>query len=85
MKELKKIITYWSEEDAKKAFNAQHVLTYPIDRPKAVYQDKYVVRQDLTMIKWGEHLTITFALTDEGYKDINKYIDSVKGAFWFDD
>ena len=85
MEDLKKIITFWPQKEAEKVFNAQHVLVYPINEPKAIYKGKYVHRQSLCMIKWGEDLTVSFLLTDKGYKNMNKYMKDVKKAFRFND
>ncbi|MDR1742257.1 MAG: hypothetical protein LBR48_00335 [Dysgonamonadaceae bacterium] len=85
MEQLEKILTFWSPQKAKETFNAQHVITYPIKEPKAVYQKKYRHRLDLVMIKWGEQLEINFLLTRKGYRHINKYLKDVEGAFWFED
>ena len=40
---------------------------------------------DLMMIKWEEHLTVSFLLTKKGYKQIDKYLKEVKEAFRFED
>ena len=40
---------------------------------------------DLMMIKWGEHLTVSFLVTKKGNKNIEKYIKDVEEAFWFED
>jgi hypothetical protein len=85
MEELKKIITFWPQKEAEKIFNAQHVITYPIEDPKAIYKGKYVLRENLCMLKWGEYLTISFLLTDKGYKNRNQYMKDVKKAFRFND
>lgn len=85
LEELNKTITYWPQKKAQKKFNAHHVLTYPINEEKAVYQGQYVHRQDMTIIKWGEYVTISFLLTDKGYKKMNKYIRDVESAFRFND
>ncbi|RHJ76818.1 hypothetical protein [Parabacteroides sp. AM08-6] len=85
MEELKKIITIWPSQKSKEIFNAQYVITYPIEDKKAVYQDKYRHRMDLIMVKWGKKLTVSFLLTKKGYKHINKYIKDVEEAFRFED
>lgn len=85
MKEIKKIITIWSPQKSKKTFNAQYVITYPIVNEKSVYMDKYAHKLELIMIKWGEDLSVSFLLTQKGYKNINKYMKDVEGAFLFED
>lgn len=85
MEKLKKILTIWPPLKSKEAFNAQYVITYPIKDKKAVYQNKYRHRLELIMVKWGETLTISFLLTSKGYRNIDKYIKDVEGAFRFDD
>lgn len=82
---VKKAITIWSPEKAKKTFNAQHVITYPIQGEKSVYMEKYIHKLELIMIKWGENLTVSFLVTEKGNKNIDKYIKDVEGAFWFED
>ena len=85
MEKIKKKITIWTPRKAKKVFNAQHVITYPIENEKSVYMDRYTHKMDLTMIKWGEHLTVSFLVTKKGNKNIEKYIKEVEEAFWFED
>ena len=85
MEKLKKILTFWSPLKSKKVFNAQYVITYPIKDKKAVYQGKYRHRLNLVMVKWGERFIVSFLLTRKGYRNIDKYIKDVEGAFWFDD
>ena len=85
MEKLKKIIRIWSPLKSQKVFNAQYVITYPIKDKKAVYQGKYRHRLDYIIVKWGESLTVSFLLTRKGYRNIDKYIKDVEGAFWFDD
>ena len=85
MREIKKKINIWSPEKAKKTFNAQYVITYPIKNKKAVYMGKYVHKLELKMIKWGEDLTVSFLVTKKGNKNIEKYIKDVEEAFWFED
>lgn len=85
IQKIKKRITFWSPEKAKEAFNAQHVMTYPIKSRKSVYMGKFKHKQDLMMIKWGEHLTVSFLVTKKGQRNIEKYIRDVEEAFWFED
>lgn len=83
--ELNKILTYWSAKKAKKVFNAQHVICYPYNEEKAIYQDRYLLRQSLCIVKWETSVTVAFLLTDKGYKNINKYMKDIEKAFWFND
>ena len=83
--EIKKKITFWTPEKAKEVFNAQYVITYPIKSKKSVYMGKYTHKMDLMMIKWEEHLTVSFLLTKKGYKQIDKYLKEVEEAFRFED
>ena len=83
--EIKKKITFWTPEKAKEVFNAQYVITYPIKSEKSVYMGKYTHKMDLMMIKWEEHLTVSFLLTKKGYKQIDKYLKEVEEAFRFED
>lgn len=85
MEKLKKILTIWPPLKSEEVFNAQYVITCPIKDKKAVYQNKYRHRLELIMVKWGETLTISFLLTSKGYRNIDKYIKDVEGAFRFDD
>ena len=85
IQEIKKKITMWPPEKAKETFNAQYVITYPIKSKESVYMGKYTHMMDLMMIKWGEHLTVSFLVTKKGNKNIEKYIKDVEEAFWFED
>lgn len=85
MEKINKEINIWSPRKAKKVFNAQHVISYPIKNEKSVYMGRYTHKMDLTMIKWGEHLTVSFLVTKKGNKNIDKYIKDVEEAFWFED
>lgn len=83
MEKIKKKITIWTPRKAKKIFNAQYVITYPIENEKSVYMNRYTHKMDLTMIKWGEKLTVSFLVTKNGEMNINKYIKDVEKAFRF--
>ena len=85
MQEIKKKINIWSPQKAKKTFNAQYVITYPIENENSVYMGKYTHKLELKMIKWGQNLTVSFLVTKKGNKNINKYIKDVEEAFWFED
>lgn len=85
IEKTKKKITFWTPEKAKETFNAQYVITYPIKSRKSVYMGKFKHKQDLMMIKWGEHLTVSFLVTRKGKRNIDKYIKDVEEAFWFED
>lgn len=82
---IKNKITIWTPEKAKKAFNAQHVITYPIKSKESVYMGKYKHKLELIMIKWGQKLTVSFLVTQKGKRNIDKYIKDVEEAFWFED
>lgn len=85
MEKIKKRITIWSPEKSKEVFNAQYVITYPVNEPKAVYMGKYTHRLELIMIKWGENLSVSFLVTDKGKKNMKNYIKDVEEAFRFED
>ena len=46
---------------------------------------KYTHVYDLVMLKWGEHLTVSFLVTKKGKRHLDQYIEDVKGAFRFED
>ena len=85
MKKIKRKIKIWSPEKSKETFNAQYVITYPVKDKKAVYMEKYAHKFELIMIKWGEPLSVSFLVTDKGYKNIKEYIKDVEEAFRFID
>ena len=47
--------------------------------------DKYSHKLQLKMIKWGQDFSISFLVTKNREKNINKYISDVEKAFWFED
>ena len=85
MRKLRRKITIWSPKKSKETFNAQYVITYPVKDKKAVYMEKYAHKFELIMIKWGEPLSVSFLVTDKGYKNIKEYIKDVEEAFRFID
>lgn len=85
IKMIKNDLTFWSPERAKKTFNAQHVITFPIKDKKSVYMDKYLHKLELKMIKWDQDFSVSFLVTKKGEKNIDKYIRDVERAFWFED
>ena len=85
MQKIKKKITIWSSEKAKETFNAQYVITYPIENKESVYMSKYTHKLDMMIIKWGGQLNVSFLVTKKGNKNIDKYIKDVEEAFWFED
>ena len=82
---LKQQVTFWSRSEAEDVFNAQYVITYPIKSKHSVYMGKYTHVYDLIMLKWGEHLTVSFLVTKKGQRHLDQYIKDVKGAFRFED
>ena len=82
---LKQQVTFWSRSEAEDVFNAQYVITYPIKSKHSVYMGKYTHVYDLIMLKWGEHLTVSFLVTKKGKRHLDQYIEDVKGAFRFED
>lgn len=85
IKKIEKKLTFWSPERAKKAFNAQYVITFPIEDKKSVYMGKFTHKLQLKMIKWGQDFSVSFLVTKKGEKKIDKYINDVEKAFWFED
>lgn len=85
MRKIRRKITIWSPKKSKETFNAHYVITYPVKDKKAVYMGKYAHKFELIMIKWGEPLSVSFLVTDKGYKNIKEYIKDVEEAFRFED
>ncbi len=84
--EMKKRTTLWTEKKAKAWFNAHHVIEFPgPEQDDTIYEEKYYFRRCLCIIKWEKYIEINFLVTEKGYKNIDKYINGVKKAFWFDD
>ena len=82
---LKQQVTFWPRSEAEDVFNAYYVLTYPIKSKHSVYMGKYTHVYDLIMLKWGEHLTVSFLVTKKGERHLDQYIEDVKNAFRFKD
>ncbi len=85
MEQINKAITYWPEKKAKKTFNAQHVITYPLNEAKAVYKGKYTLVENWFILKWGHRLSVSFLVTDNGLKNLDKYKKDIEKSFKFND
>lgn len=82
--ELWSTIEIWPEQKAKEWFNAQHVIEYPNAGYKdAIYQDKYHLKRSLCIIKWEQSVYINFLVTEEGYDNIDKYMEEFEKVFWY--
>jgi hypothetical protein len=81
--ELKMLITDYPAKLAKKYFNADYMLMYPIDTKRQECRDKFTRGRCVVIGKDYRYIFMYFLLTDDNAKDLDKYLAQLKGMIWF--
>lgn len=82
--ELKMLVTDYPAKLAKKYFNADYMLMYPIDTKQQECRDKFTRGRCVVIGKDYRYIFMYFLLTDDNAKDLDKYLEQLKGMIWFD-
>ncbi|WP_158712722.1 hypothetical protein [Parabacteroides pacaensis] len=78
-------LTEYSREQAQKMFNANVMVSYPVDLEKNVYRDKYNRCRAVVIAKDGWHIFFYFMMTDENMKNFDTYLKDLNRVFWFNE
>ena len=79
-------IRYLPTGYAKRAFNADTVITFPLTIWGKPYKKHYKHAQGMLMKKKGKsHIILVTLYTDEGEKHLDSYLQSLEKMFWFRD
>lgn len=81
--ELKMLVTNYPAKLAKKYFNADYMLMYPIDTKRQECRDKFTRGRCVVVGKDYRYVFMYFLLTDDNAKDLDKYLAQLKGMIWF--
>lgn len=86
-KNWKHYVKYYSQENAKKIFNADTAFTYTLNLNKEdILQDKYRYATSLILQRKGKgYITLEVFYTEKAKKNLNKYWRRIEKAFWYND
>lgn len=80
---LDSLITFYSQDSAKAFFNGDLMLSYPFDLKNKLCENKYTNVKVIVAEKNGLQLFLYFVMTDNGAKNFDKYLNDLKGTFWY--
>lgn len=84
--ELKMMVTYFPEDQAKEMFNASIMFMFPYNLRGEVYKNKFTrCRQVIITSKEGLGILFSFMMTDQSAKNFDKYLKDIDKAFVFTD
>lgn len=81
--EIKMLLTDYPVTLAKKYFNADYMLMYPIDTKRQECRGKFTRCRCVLIGKDYRFIFMYFFLTDDNAKDLDKYLAQLKGMIWF--
>ncbi len=82
---IRKIATFYPKKRAKKLFNADYMMSVPMDtllEDKKI-QGKYSHLCFVVLGKYECDVHLIFCMTDKGLQDFDKYLNRMKRVFWF--
>lgn len=85
--EWKDYVTYFSDKEAKKLFNADTLISLLVElKPNEYYEGKYKYLNALFLQKNRRgYITLNCFYDEEGKKNLDKYIKELKGTIWFEE
>lgn len=81
--ELNSMLHHYPDSLAQKLFNANVMVSYPINLRGNTYLDKYTRCKSITVGKRGREIFLRFFMTDESFYNFDKYLMKLEKAFWF--
>jgi hypothetical protein len=85
IEELDLMLTHYSEKQAKKMFNADRMVTYPMNLRGEIYEEKYPRCRALVVSKKGLDIFFYFLMTNESAKKFDEYLEDLNKVFWFNE
>ena len=81
--ELYSMLTHYPYEKAKKMFNANALVSYPLNLRGNVYKDKYTRGRAVVAGKDRRQFYLYFMMTDKSVIDFEKFLNDFDKVFWF--
>jgi hypothetical protein len=81
--ELYSMLTHYTYKKAKKMFNANAMISYPLNLRGNIYKEKYTPGRAVVAGKEHRQFYLYFMMTDESVLNFDKYLHDFKKAFWF--
>ena len=81
--ELYSMLTLYPQEKAKKMFNANAMISYPLNLRGNVYKGKYTRGRAVVVGKDFWQFYLYFMMTDENVMHFEKFLDNFEKVFWF--
>lgn len=83
--ELYPLLKVYSRELAKTMFNANVMVSYPVNLRGNVYKNKYTRCRALVVGKERLEFVIIFMMTDESMENFDEYLKDIEEVFWFNE
>ena len=85
IEELKLMLTYYPEKQAKEMFNADWMVMYPMNLRGEVLEGKFSRCRAVAVSKYGMDMFFYFIMTDESSKKFDTYLMDLNKVFWFNE
>lgn len=85
IEELKLMLTYYPEKQAKEMFNADWMVMYPMNLRGEVLEGKFSRCRAVAVSKYGMDMFFYFMMTDESSKKFDTYLMDLNKVFWFNE
>ncbi|SFL05031.1 hypothetical protein SAMN05216357_111110 [Porphyromonadaceae bacterium KH3CP3RA] len=73
------------KELAKTMFNANIMVSYPVNLRGNIYRDKYTRCRAVVVGKDRLEFVIIFMMTDESMENFDNYLKDIEKIFWFNE
>ena len=83
--ELYSMLTHYPREQAQEMFNANVMVTYPMNLWGSAYKDKYTRSRAVVIAKDRLEIYLYFMMTDESAKNFDTYLQDLNKVFWFNE
>jgi len=82
---LDTMIIHYPKAKVEELFNADWMVSYPMDLREEAYENKYSQCKAVSIAKNGLGIFFYFMLTDETENKFENYLEDLKGAFWYNE
>lgn len=83
--ELYPLLKVYSKELAKTMFNANVIVSYPVNLRGNIYKNKYTRCRAVVVGKDRLEFEIIFMMTDESVKNFDEHMKDINNIFWFNE
>jgi hypothetical protein len=80
---LETMIIHYPKKKVQELFNADWMVSYPMNLRGEVYEDKYSQCKAVAVSKNGLNIFFYFMMTDETAENFDRYLQNLKKVFWY--